>query len=202
MVRVINRLVTVDAVGVGQVEAVLSVDQRDTLIDKPARLSNSGMLVRPSSSTTFHGWRRDDGTVREFVFGAPDLSIAAQATGKTAGVGVIGVAVFRKRERTVYPSYGGFEGSFEAMRSPVTMGDGLTKGGGATRSANLGTGAGSVVSSNVSRVRFERSSAAPQIIVIGYNTEEWLREQGLMIPAEPEPFLPEPSQFDQYAPMR
>lgn len=83
----------------GRVEVIESVDGRDVLIDQAASLHNSGMIVRPFDSWQNKGYRLDDDRVTEFVFGDPDASIAAQATGSTSNVGVIGVAIYAEKPK-------------------------------------------------------------------------------------------------------
>lgn len=173
----------------GRIEVINTVDGRHTLDDEPGDLQhNRGLVFTPSFLGWFSGWRVSDQQTREFVFGSPERSIAAQATGSTENVGVIGFAAFRERRI-------GHE-----WASGVTRGAPATFGvEDATRGGSLGTGMGNVQDDRVGRTTFVRDGGDPDVLVIGYDTEEVLREQGIIAPAEPNPFPGVKTGYAKYA---
>jgi hypothetical protein len=175
-----------------RIEVVGSVDQRDTLTDSPADLGNRGMIVPAYGSTSFDGWRLNDSEVGAFVFGDPDRSVSAQATGDRSGVGVIGFAAFTE-QRHVQPEYPVYRG-FTPHGAPATKG--APVGFGAER-GGVGTGIGATVGSRVGRVGFVRSTGPATILEIGYDTVDWLTEAGIIGPAEPSAF-PKTDAFGAY----
>lgn len=165
-----------------RIEVINTVDGRHTLDDEPGDfVANHGLVFRSLSSGSFTGWRVSDQQTRAFVFGSPDRSVAAQATGSTDNVGVIGFAVYDEQSfRT--PVYRG------ALENSLTYG--ASKGGGMrTRGGNLGTGMGVAQEDRVGRTTFNRLPGVdPDLLVIGYDTEDVLRQQGIIAPAEPNAF--------------
>jgi hypothetical protein len=176
-----------------RLEVVCSIDQRDALSNRPASLDNRGMVINAHDTTTFDGWRHNDNRVGRFVFGQPERSIAAQAAGDTSGVGIIGFAAFT--ERSAFPAYGSGVRDGGLERMPAHEGSPLTLGGG------LGTGIGETIYSPVTRVSFTRSPEPPSILEIGYDTEHWMRQNGLIAPAEPVAF-PAQQAFGAYERIR
>ena len=88
------------------IEVITSVDGRNTLKDERAdQHANGGFAVPACGFYDFTGFRLDDGTVREFVFGSPgrlERTVAVQAAGSTANVGVFGFAAYCDREYRPY----------------------------------------------------------------------------------------------------
>jgi hypothetical protein len=178
----------------GRIEVINTVDGRHTLDDEPGDSQrNRGLVFSSHSTGAFTGWRISDQRTREFIFGSPERSIAAQATGSTENVGVIGFAVYREKFSgygfgdEVYRG-GGLE-SFSATRG-ATKGGPATFGGEsyATRGGSLGTSMGASQDDRVGRTTFTRDGVDPDVLVIGYETEQVLREQGVIAPAEANPF--------------
>lgn len=63
-------------------EVISTVDGRNTLKDEPGDVrENRGLIFGANSGGGFTGWRISDDETREFVFGEPDRSVAAQSTG-------------------------------------------------------------------------------------------------------------------------
>lgn len=154
----------------GRIEVITSVDARHVLDDEPADYRRCRGLVA-SGGYEFKGWRVSDTETRAFVFGDPDASVAAMATGSTANTGVIGLAVYRERRA-----------AFPAVMDCYPSAKGLT------RSADLGTGMGAAQHDPVGCTEFTRDGTEPDILAIGYATEARLREWGLIRPADPDPF--------------
>lgn len=158
-----------------RVELVVTVDGRHVLDDEPGDpFRCRGLVIGADGEYLFKGWRITDDRTGEFTFGSPDASVAARSTGSTANVGVIGIAVHRE----------GRPVSYAAAAAPSYESRGFE----ATTRGGLGTGMGAVRHDPVGRTDFTRDGAQPDITVIGYDTEEALREMGLFRPADPDPF--------------
>jgi hypothetical protein len=194
----------------GRLEIVNAIDQRDTCSNNPAGLTNRGMLLPAHGSTVFEGWRHNNDEVGEFVFGAPEHSVSAQATGDPSGVGVIAFAAFTEYRSA--PSYGGgyrgaiipemYQGGLESRGlesygAEVTRSAGPATLGGGTARGGLGTGIGDTVESRVQSVSFTRADGEPSILEVGYDTEQWLIEQGIIAPGRPVGF-PKGQAFGAY----
>ena len=66
---------------------------------------------------------------------------------------------------------------------------------------SLGTGMGDVLEDRVGHTGFDRDGAAPDVLVIGYETEEVLRSQGIMVPVEANPFPGVKTGYAKYLPV-
>ncbi len=76
--------------------AVMSVDGVNVITGQTANPSQSGYVVSPRSSLEVQGWRRSLSQTAAFYFTALPDSYAAR-TGRPDDVGVIGVALFRRK---------------------------------------------------------------------------------------------------------
>lgn len=179
----------------GRLEIVESIDGRDVLRDAAASLGSSGMIVPSYSTWKNSGWRLNDDKVATFLFSDTDQSIAAQVTGSTAQVGVIGIAVYEERQRFTLTSA---SSSFPPPYTGSTTFDSATaKGSGVYRASptltaaqhlagttvvsnfattsdslpsadmapDLGMGIGAVKADHIGHTSFERATAAPALIV-------------------------------------
>jgi hypothetical protein len=184
----------------GQIEVVAAVDQRNVLKDEPVNLKTAnGMLIRSRGSYTWKGWRLDDANVGQFVFGTPEVSVAAQATSSVSSTGVIGFAVYTELPYGGYSPYATRSGGVSkgvSRGGPSLMG-GASRGGFEVEERSLGTGIGATVSDGVQHVHFSRAPGDPAIVGLGYHTYEVLDAMGLIRAGEPEPF-PEPSTATGY----
>ena len=127
------------------------------------------------------GWRKSLDRVAAFYFTALPDSYAAR-TGRPGNVGVIGVAVFRKKpEPVVQYSPPQARGAAEA-EAPAAV----------QKSARLGTGHGRSEVSQVTYTEFERATRAPaEVITIHYDSYRNLLAQGVIratVIARPNPF--------------
>lgn len=77
--------------------AVVSVDGVNVIAGQSADPSQSGYVVSSRASIDIQGWRRSLSQTAAFYFTSLPDSYAAR-TGRPEHVGVIGVAVFRKRQ--------------------------------------------------------------------------------------------------------
>lgn len=173
--------VRVASVTGGRVEVVASVDGRHVLDDEPADPYRCRGLVA-SGAYEFKGWRVSASETRAFTFADPEASVAVAATGSASNVGVIGLAVHRERRATWTAAYDSLPVA-AASAGPATY---ATRG--LTRSADLGTGMGAAQHDPVGRTDFTRDGYGPDILAIGYATEDALRAMGLLVPADPDPF--------------
>lgn len=180
-----------------RVEIITAVDGRNTLKDEPAdHTANRGLVVAAHSRGEFSGWRLNDTETREFIFGTPERSVTAQATGSAANTGVLGFATYRERE-WASTAYGG--GNIATASAAIFDYSGpMTPRGGGLQSS-LGTGIGERREDRVGRTDFIRTQGAPDILVIGYDTEEVLRERGIIGPAEPVAFPGLGTGYERYA---
>ncbi len=76
--------------------AVASVDGINVLTGDTARWDQSGYVLHGEEAYEITGWRKSQAEVAAFEFAAAPNSYAAR-TGRSANIGVIGVAVFRER---------------------------------------------------------------------------------------------------------
>lgn len=191
----------------GRIEVITSVDGRNALKDERAdQFANGGLVVPARGFYDFTGFRLDDGAVREFVFGSPgrlERTVAVQAAGSTANVGVLGFAAYRER------GYRPYSGSLNYIGAPVAAASAGPAGGAAAASAiaamedddsfgpatrdsapvsrSIGTEMGALREDRVGRTSFTRDGE-PDILAIGYDTEDTLRALGIIGPPEPNPF--------------
>ena len=188
-----------------RIEVISTVDGRHTLKDEPGDTAACrGLVFDARSAGEFTGWRISDKETREFIFGSPAASVAAQATGSAANTGVIGFAVYRERD---YPAahraqrgYGTPLGARTvAVASAAASADSgipATTMSGST----LGTGIGERREDRVGSTSFTRAYGEPDILVIGYDTEEVLRGRGILGPPEPDPFPGAGTGYEKYEP--
>ncbi len=189
-----------------RVEVITSVDGRNTLKDEPAdQYANGGFVIAAHGFYDFAGFRLNDGTIGEFVFGTPgrlDCTVAAQAAGSTANVGVLGVAAYREHmHRPPYSAgYLGALGVATASAGGAAM-DTVAKGAVHAAPRSIGTEMGAIREDRVSRTSFTRDGE-PDILVIGYDTEDALRVMGVIGPPEPNPFPGVGTGYEKYVPAR
>lgn len=193
-----------------RIEVVESVDGRDVLRDAAASLSAGGMIVPSFSRWVNSGWRLNDSQVAEFVFGNPGGSVAAQATGDTVTVGVIGAAVFEEKQRSYTLTTSGIyrdrsadwgrikgphyesEVMYGGSTSDSYFGSAVTDSIEETHvsslsatsksaSPDLGVGMGAVKADHIGHTTFERASNAPAVVVeIQYRSRQWLLDNGVI----------------------
>lgn len=186
-----------------EVLAVVSVDGVNVVTGETASAQQSGYVLFPGSSMDIRGWRKSMERIAAFYFTELPDSYAAR-TGRPDNVGVIGVAVFRKKrpEPIARP--------FAAPSAPLARkesgparedaGAGAEASGElASRSnqpapeARLGTGHGREEGSRARYVAFERASSSPaEVITIYYDSHRNLVARGVIREATPVAPLPRP----------
>jgi len=198
---------------------VVSVDGVNAVSGETADWSQTGYVLGRHQSYDIKGWRKSEQRVAAFFFTEHRNSYAAR-TGRPDNVGVIGVAVFRKKAEPEarieqYRRWHDAPASGPREDSSYSASDDTLAGAGSARSAesaagllyapspqatqkspSLGTGHGRSESSHVTYTNFERATDHPaQVIAIHYNTYANLVAMGVIRAprvASPTPF---PGQF-------
>lgn len=187
----------------GRVLVVLSVDGVNVVSGETADWNQTGYVLEPGRSYDITGWRKSGTQVAAFEFAPLHASYAA-LTGRPAHVGVIGMAVFREREREALPP----PISVPPVSQSRALRDEASNGAAADESAaagtRLGTGHGQREWSVSHRTRFERATPSPeQLTELTYDSRERLVAAGILPSPEagpswrPRPF---PSNAPGYVP--
>ena len=197
----------------GEILGVVSVDGVNAVSGETANWDQSGYVLAPHSAFGIKGWRKTLQRVAAFVFTEIENSYAAR-TGRPENVGVIGVAVFRRKPDPA----AGINRDFRPRREASSL-DAAGQGAAAQGAANeavagadaaapapvtvvpppaapekkLGTGHGRSETSVVRHTTFERASDAPdEVITIYYDSYRNLVAQGVIVDApriaRPNPF--------------
>ncbi|HEV7823226.1 MAG TPA: hypothetical protein VGO84_18720 [Burkholderiales bacterium] len=198
----------------GEVLGVIAVDGVNAVSGETANWSQTGYVLSPYTSFGVKGWRKSLQRTAAFFFTELEKSYAAR-TARPDNVGVIGIAVFRRKvEPTVgINRYQERKREDEAANGPASepqssAKDEVAQAAGraeseATRVApapepkKLGTGHGQSETSVVRYANFERASSSPdEVITIYYDSYPNLVAQGVIREhtrlARPNPF---PGQF-------
>jgi hypothetical protein len=168
--------------------AVTSVDGVNVITGETANPSQSGYVIAPRGSVEIQGWRRSLSQTAAFYFTALPDSYAAR-TGRPNDLGVIGVALYRKKKepQPIAPI---------GPPSPRARSE-----AGAERDSRLGTGHGRHETSHATYVSFERASSAPaELITLYYDSRANLVARGILRdPIQVAPVEP-PRPFPGFAP--
>lgn len=168
----------------GDLLAVVAVDGVNVVSGETAAARQSGYVIAPGDTLSLRGWRKSLEQVAAFQFTNLHDSYAAR-TGRPDNVGVIGVAVFRRKpepaaELQAPPAEKRADAGYHAQRHAPQAAQ-----------APIGTGHGRRVASAARYVEFERDSDVPaETVTIHYDTHANLVARGI-IPEErrwPEPF--------------
>lgn len=200
--------------------AVVSVDGVNAVSGETADWSQTGYVLGRHQGYDIRGWRKSEQRVAAFFFTEHANSYAAR-TGRPDNVGVIGVALFRKKAepQALIEQYRRWHDASAPERrdeaAPAAAEDAMS-GHGSARSAesadghrhgpsrqapkkstsSLGTGHGRSEVSHVTYTEFERATEHPgEVIAIHYNTHANLVAMGVIRApriAQPTPF---PGQF-------
>lgn len=178
---------------------VISVDGVNVVTGETAAAAQSGYVFAPYRQFDIAGWRKNLASTAAFYFTALPDSYAAR-TGRPDNVGVIGVALYRRKaepppvtqpapfapaplSRKEAASSAG--ASAEAQNSPRA----------AERDDRLGTGHGRIETSYTRHVGFERATSQPaETVTIYYDSYRNLLARGIVpqpVPAHrpvPNPF--------------
>lgn len=191
--------------------AVLSVDGVNAVSGETANWNQSGYVLAPNQEFDVKGWRKSLQRVAAFFFTEHQNSYAAR-TGRPDNVGVIGVAVFRRKAepearilrdrpagaRRESPAEPASEAGDSADGAPrAAENDAMRQAPSVVeKSTSLGTGHGRSETSRVTYTQFERATQSPEeVITIHYDTYANLVALGVLRGpriATPSPF---PGQF-------
>ena len=173
--------------------AVVSVDGVNAISGQSADASQSGYVLAPGSSLSVQGWRKSLSETAAFYFTTLADSYAAR-TGRPDDVGVIGVALFRRKQEPqpigrIAPSVREKnESSADAASAPRA----------AQAEKQIGTGHGRHETSYARYVSFERAAAPAELITLYYDSRANLIARGVIRDSVPVAPLPRP--FPGFAP--
>ena len=188
-----------------RVMVVLSVDGINAVSGETAGLGQVGYVLAPWQSTEITGWRKSLTEAAAFYFTALPDSYAAR-TDRPDNVGVIGVAVFRERQREPEVSRRPFDsaepalaqnadrarGAAESLAPPSPSQSPAAKAAGSLREERLGTGHGEREYMPTLHTSFERASERPnELVRLRYDSHERLLASGVIRPRRA-PWVPEP----------
>ncbi len=203
----------------GEILTVVSVDGVNAVSGETAAWDQTGYVLGAHQAYDVRGWRKSTDRIAAFFFTEHPTSYAAR-TGRPDNVGVIGVAVFRKRAepearielprpRQEPPASWPREDS--PFPADSDMGGGAGPGGARSaaegmaqerrdsapqamrRSPSIGTGHGRSEASHVTYTSFQRATPAPEdVIAIHYNTHANLVAMGVIRGAPPRVAAPAP----------
>lgn len=187
--------------GPEEVLAVVSVDGVNVVSGETASPQQSGYVVPPWRQFELAGWRKNLGQTAAFYF-TPLPDAYAARTGRPDDVGVIGVALFRKKAPPPPPA------EIAPLSRHVPSAPAASSGAGARAEAHaesrqdaqpmrdqkLGTGHGRTEVSHARYVGFERATAHPaEIVSIHYDSHQNLVARGVIPRRAPvRPALPRP----------
>ena len=162
--------------------AVVSVDGVNVISGETASPAQTGYVLSGLQSYDILGWRKNLAETAAFYFTALPDSYAAR-TGRPDNVGVIGVALFRRKK------------SPQAIAEPQPRAEARRDAAGAPAAAesSLGTGHGRRESSYAQHTVFERATAAPaETVVLYYDSYANLVARGVIRDSVPLTPLPQP----------
>lgn len=186
----------------GRTLNVVSVDGINAVTGETAAPEQNGYVLHAGQRFDLNGWRKSTSEVAAFYFTRLPDSYAAR-TGRPEHVGVIGVAVFRERQRPpqVLRQAPAAPASRErADESAAADVAGASASAQPSREAKLGTGHGERERSEVAYTRFRRASAVPdELITIHYDSHANLVATGV-IPRAPRLVVPDPFPAGRFVP--
>lgn len=208
-----------------EVLAIVSVDGVNVVTGETAAPHQSGYVLSPYRGLDILGWRKNMAETAAFYFTSLGDSYAAR-TARPDNVGVIGVAVFRKKAEppqpisqpapiappvsnrrdapAPYAGTGAAADSAPAAAEARASGELASSAQGPARAmapgAPIGTGHGRREQSHARHVGFERATAEPaETIVLHYDSRANLVARGVI--REPIPVAPrQPNPFPGFAP--
>ena len=167
-----------------EVLAVVSVDGMNVITGQSADPSQSGYVLGARGGLDIQGWRRSLSETAAFYFTSLGDSYAAR-TGRPDNVGVIGVALFRRKAPPPPVPF---------SSAPAEMA--RAEAGAARSQDRMGTGHGRHESSPAVHVQFERATRAPaEVITVYYDSHANLVARGIIRGLSPVPFpgfVPDP----------
>lgn len=177
----------------GRALTVISVDGVNVISGETAAPDQTGYVLSHGQFAQITGWRKNMSRVAAFEFTSLADSYAAR-TGRPDNVGVIGVAVFRERQRPVPPPVlqsrsderqaepsAPSAGAASESKAQESAASDRAQGALARRESRLGTGHGRSEHAPTSYTDFERAQSTPnETIVIHYDSRENLVAMGVI----------------------
>jgi len=161
---------------------VVSVDGVNVISGETAQPSQTGYVLSTFRGYDILGWRKSLSETAAFYFTALPDSYAAR-TGRPDNIGVIGVAVFRRKQRP------------QSLAQPSAAANERS----AAEDSRLGTGHGRHEASYAQQVQFERATSAPaETITLYYDSYRNLLAHGVI--RQPVPVAPLPLPFPGFVP--
>ena len=156
---------------------VVSVDGVNVISGETANPAQTGYVLAPGQAYDILGWRKSLAETAAFYFTALPDSYAAR-TGRPGNVGVIGIAVFRKKSQPIAiapwernaPAAARREAGADATAAPRAQAE-----------PQLGTGHGRRESSQVREVAFDRATRTPaETVTLYYDSYANLLARGVI----------------------
>lgn len=172
-----------------EILSVVSVDGVNVVSGDTANWNQTGYVIGAHSDVTIKGWRKSLERVAGFFFTEQDHSYAAR-TGRPENVGVIGVALFRKKAEPEALIGQGMRSEAQADSAQPSSPRAAEK--------RLGTGHGRSETSAAQYTSFERASSEPsEVIAIHYDSYRNLVAQSVIRASSmanpfPGQFVPDP----------
>jgi hypothetical protein len=168
---------------------VVSVDGVNVISGETANPSQSGYVLGPGQAYDILGWRKSLAETAAFYFTALADSYAAR-TGRPGNVGVIGLAVFRRKSPPIAIAPQGRNAPAAARREAAADASAPR----AQAEPQLGTGHGRREYSQVREVAFERATSAPaESVTLYYDSYANLVARGVIRePYPPVGYGPQP----------
>jgi hypothetical protein len=198
-----------------RVEAVVSIDGLDAIDGKPASYAKRGYVLPPYGDVVIEGFRTSLSDVATFRFSSVSDSYADRK-GVGRNVGVIGVALFRERERPPViaqprpPMPRSWDGDHaeapSARKAPSSSAaprrdkaEAAPGMGQSRERSGLGTEYGEERWSPVNQTSFERMSSSPfAVSELRYDDRAGLRARGIRLEPPREPELDRRDQADPF----
>jgi hypothetical protein len=181
----------------GDVLAVVSVDGVNVVSGETAASAQSGYVIGNGKSLSIAGWRKSMDKIAAFYFTDLGDSYAAR-TGRPDNVGVIGVALFRRKPPEPLAE---LEQPRARAEADASNGSAARRDAAPVQEKKIGTGHGRSQEAPAQYVEFERESDAPaEVIAIHYDTYANLVARGVIqeerrLPSPfPGGFVPDPPQ--------
>ena len=162
--------------------AVVSVDGVNVITGQSAHPSQSGYVIAPHGSLEMNGWRRSLSQTAAFYFTSLPDSYAGR-TGRPDDVGVIGVALFRRKQAA----------------QPIAPAEPAASARAERDDSRMGSGHGRHETSPARHVAFERATSSPaEVITLYYDSHVNLAARGVI--RDPVHVAPRPRPFPGFVP--
>lgn len=182
------------------VMGVISVDGVNVITGQNAAAQQSGYVLAPYRQFDISGWRKNMASTAAFYFTSLPDTYAAR-TGRPDNVGVIGVALYRKKPEPAPLGQIAPPAAVQSLRKESGSAAGASADAqfaprSAERDERLGTGHGRIESSHTRYVGFERASSEPaETVTIYYDSYRNLLARGIIPHTPPPPRRPSPNPF-------